>query len=147
MAVYSKLASAIYNDTMSGLRGMHSTPTMSIEQLEDDIVDERLQIIKEYSLKGVFPKNDLLLSLNCIEVDCESLDRCRCTVSACEEPVAHFQLPQVALDFGIDAIEYIGTTDRSSSFVTYTNPHLIKYNKYRKRANSKPFVFLDMTPN
>ena len=53
MGYYGKLASAIYNDVVSGLRGIHSGPTMSLEQLEDDIVDERLQIIKEYSLKGI----------------------------------------------------------------------------------------------
>jgi hypothetical protein len=53
---------------------MHGTATMSIEQLEDDIIDERLQIFKEYSLKGILPKNDLLFSLNCIDVDCKSLE-------------------------------------------------------------------------
>ena len=41
-----KLASAIYNDVMSGLAGITSAPTISMEQLEDDVVDERLQIIK-----------------------------------------------------------------------------------------------------
>ena len=44
-----KLASAIYNDIVGGLSGITSTPAISIEQLQDDIVDERLQIIKEYS--------------------------------------------------------------------------------------------------
>ena len=52
-----KLASAIYNDIMSGLAGITSTPSMSIDQLEDDIVDERLQIIKEYSLKNLIPSS------------------------------------------------------------------------------------------
>ena len=52
MGYYEKLSSAIYNDIMSGLRGYSSTPTMSLEQLEDDCVDERLQIIKEYFIKG-----------------------------------------------------------------------------------------------
>ena len=76
---YFKLASAIYNDVMSGLRGITSNLTMSLEQLEDDIIDERLQIIKEYSLKGLLPKKDLLLSINCINVDCNSLEKCPCT--------------------------------------------------------------------
>ena len=47
----NKLAYAIYNDIVSGLVGITSNPSLSIEQLEDDVVDERLQIIKEYSLK------------------------------------------------------------------------------------------------
>ena len=42
-----KLASSIYNDVMTGLIGITSTPNMSIEQLEDEIIDERLTIIKE----------------------------------------------------------------------------------------------------
>lgn len=149
MAVYEKLASAIYNDIVSGLRGYHQTPTLSIEQLEDDIVDERLLIMKEYSLKGILPRKDLLLSLNCIPVDCESLDRCRCKADASEddELVAHFEIPQIALDFGLDAIDYIGSTDRSTPFIIYTNSQALKYNKYRKRANKKPYVFIDFTPN
>ena len=36
------------SDIVTGLRGYSSTPALSLEQLEDDIVDERLQIIKEY---------------------------------------------------------------------------------------------------
>ena len=43
----SKLASAIYNDIVSGLAGITANPTISLEQLEDDIINERLQIIKE----------------------------------------------------------------------------------------------------
>ena len=72
--VFNKLASAIFNDVYGGLRGYSSNLSMSLEQLEDDIIDERLQIIKEYYLKGLVPKRDLLLSINCIELDCKSLD-------------------------------------------------------------------------
>ena len=41
MGYYEKLASAIYNDIMSGLRGYSSNPSMSLEKLEDDIIDEK----------------------------------------------------------------------------------------------------------
>ena len=61
-----KLASAIRNDVVAGLRGYHTNLSMSTEQLCQDIVDERLQILKEYSLKGVLPLRDLYLSINCI---------------------------------------------------------------------------------
>jgi hypothetical protein len=40
--ILSKLASAVRNDIVSGLRGYHHNMSMSIEQLEDDLVDERL---------------------------------------------------------------------------------------------------------
>ena len=37
-----KLASAIRNDVVAGLRGYHTNLSMSMEQLEQDIIDERL---------------------------------------------------------------------------------------------------------
>jgi hypothetical protein len=94
MSVYSKLASAIYNSVVDGLRGLHQTANISLEQLEDDVIDERLSIIKEYTLKGLIPKKELLLSINCIPVDCLSIDRCRCVPQNCQETeVAHFEIP------------------------------------------------------
>lgn len=89
-----KLASAIRNDIVSGLRGYHTNMSMSMEQLEQDIIDERLQILKEYSLKGVLPAKDLYLSINCIQVDCKDIERCRCNISDdCTTPTAHFEIP------------------------------------------------------
>ena len=93
MGYYFKLASAIYNDIVSGLRGYSSNPTISLEQLEDDIIDERLQIIKEYSMKGLIPKRDLLLSINCINVDCKDLENCTCSNSINGTPTFHFEIP------------------------------------------------------
>ena len=74
---------------MSGLRGFPANPTISLDQLEDDIVDERLQIIKEFALKGVIPKNDLLMSINCIPIDCKDIERC-CLGDEDTERLAHF---------------------------------------------------------
>jgi hypothetical protein len=119
----TKLAYAIFNDIVAGLVGITSTPTISIEQLEDDVVDERLQIIKEYSLKNLIPKKDLLMAINCVEVDCESLDKCTCLTNLdnCTNlsgplttPQAHFEIPQVINDFGEEAIEYVGAIDKSN---------------------------------
>jgi hypothetical protein len=50
-----KLASAIRNDIYSGLQGYHTNLSLNMDQLKDDIVDERLQIIKEFALKGMIP--------------------------------------------------------------------------------------------
>ena len=145
--IFEKLASAIYNDVVSGLRGFYSSPTMSLEQLEDDIVDERLQIIKEYSLKGILPKNDLLLSINCIDVDCKDLERCRCNSRGCDTPTAHFEIPQLLNDYGELAIDYIGTTDRQLPFIYYTSSSAWQYHQYRKRGKNLPYVWIDITPN
>lgn len=109
-----KLTSAIRNDIVAGLRGYHTNLSMSMEQLAQDIVDERLQILKEYSLKGILPVKDLYLSINCIPVDCKSMDRCRCSKEdLCgDSPVAHFEIPQILNDYGALSIDYIGSTDR-----------------------------------
>lgn len=147
MGYYTKPVSAIYNDVMSGLRGYSSNPTMSIEQLEDDYIDERLQVIKEYSLQGLLPVKDLLLSINCIKVDCESLERCRCDAELCTELVAHFEMPQLLNDFGELAIEYIGSTDRRNPFLVYTTHTSLLSQKYKKRGKKKPYVWIDTTPN
>ena len=43
----TKLASAIYNDVVAGLSGMNANPTISMQQLEDEVVETRQSIIKE----------------------------------------------------------------------------------------------------
>ena len=144
-----KLASAIRNDVIAGLRGYHTNLSMSTEQLCQDIVDERLQILKEYSLKGVLPLRDLYLSINCIQVDCKNIERCRCnTYDDCsEQPMAHFEIPQILNDYGNLSIDYIGSTDRRLPVVFYTSATAFRYHKYRKRGKNKPYVWIDTTPN
>lgn len=144
-----KLASAIRNDVVAGLRGYHTNLSMSTEQLCQDIVDERLQILKEYSLKGVLPLRDLYLSINCIQVDCKNIERCRCNTydSYSEQPMAHFEIPQILNDYGNLSIDYIGSTDRQLPFVFYTSATAFRYHKYRKRGKNKPYVWIDTTPN
>lgn len=144
-----KLASAIRNDVVSGLRGYHTNLSMSLEQLCQDIVDERLQILKEYSLKGILPLRDLYLSINCIPVDCKDIERCKCNIrDICSEPpIAHFEIPQVLGDYGDFAIDYIGSTDRQLPFIIYTSSTAFRYHKYRKRGKNRPYVWIDTTPN
>lgn len=139
----NKIASAIKNDLYSGLQGLQNNLSLSTEQLEDDIIDERLQIIKEYQLKGILPVQDLLLSINCIDVDCASLDKCKCT-SNVTPPMAHFQIPQI-IDTDTLSIQSI---DRQLNFrVSASIQNFDIYNKYRKRNKNVPFVFIDITPN
>ena len=145
-----KLADAVRNDVVAGLRGYHTNMSMSKEQLMQDIVDERLLIIKEYTLKGLLPAQDLMLSINCINVDCEDISKCKCNPSECGTPEAHFEIPQILLDWGASkAIKYIGSVDRQHSFLVYTSPidKIATYRKYRKRGKNKPWVYIDITPN
>lgn len=142
-----KLASAIRNDIYSGLQGYHTNLSLNMEQLKDDIVDERLQIIKEFALKGMIPYKDLLVALNCVEVDCKNIEKCRCT-DIYGTPTAHFEVPQIVNDFDDLAIDYIGTIDKETEFVYYTSLNNKRLHKYKRRANiQKPFVWIDVTPN
>ena len=145
-----KLADAVYNDIVSGLRGYHQNPSLSKEQLEQEIVEMRLAIIKEYFLKGILPIEDLLASLNCVPVDCDTLDKCSCGGISCSEPTAHFEIPQLLLDFGLKkTIKYIGSSDKKHPFLFYTSgiDKVGIYQKYRKRGKLKPWVYIDITPN
>lgn len=147
MAHYSKLASAVYNDIVGGLRGYTANPTMSLEQLEDDLQEMRLAIIKEYALKGILLKNDLLTSINCIPVDCKDIENCTCGSSIGEgTPTMHFEIPQLMTEFD-GGIEYIGSVDKQNPFVWYTSSNQLRYHKYRKRGKNKPYVYIDVTPN
>ena len=139
-----KLADAIYNDVVSGLQGYHHNPSISMEQLEDDVVDERLQILNEHFLKGNLPVKDLVTAINCIPVDCKDLERCRCRESIGTTPTAHFEMPQVFNN----SIEYIGSIDRQLPFLFYTSSYQWNfYHKFRKRGKNKPFVYVDTSPN
>lgn len=141
-----KLASAIRNDIYGGLKGFHSNLSISIEQLCQDIVDERLQVLKEYSLKGILPVKDLYISINCIPVDCKSLERCRC-INQYNTPNLHFEIPQILNDYGNLSIDYIGSVDRQLPFIVYTSSSIFRQHKYRKRGKNKPIVWIDTTPN
>jgi hypothetical protein len=93
------------------------------------------------------PIKDLLVAINCVDVDCESLERCKCKESTGDTLVAHFQIPQLIHDFGKQAIEYIGSTDRRNQFQVVTSLSELETRKYRKRGKNKPYVWIDFAPN
>lgn len=142
----NKLASAIHNNVVGGLSGYHTNFSISMEQLEDAVVNERLAIIKEYSNKGILSPEDLYVSINCITIDCKDIESCRCS-EECGTPTAHFQIPQVQLDLGTTAIKYLGSTDKTTQFIWYTSPISFKYHKYKKRGKTKPFIWINPSPN
>ena len=147
----TKLADAVINDIRGGLRGYNQNMSISKEQLEEEIVQYRLLVIKEYMMKGILPVQDLLTSINCIPIDCGDLEKCSCNFSGCgAEPQAHFQIPQLLFDYGLrKAVYYIGTTDKQTPFFVYTKPFDVmkSIQKYRKRGKDKPWVYIDVTPN
>lgn len=141
--VIERLASAIKNDVLGGLAGYHSNLSMSLEQLEDEIISTRLALIKEYQLKGILSKEELLEAVNCIPVDCKNIEKCsKCLDSSrFGTPTAHFEIPQIV------SIEYLGSVDKQLPFLYYTSINSMKAMKHRKRGKNKPMVWIDTTPN
>lgn len=142
-----KLASAIKNDIVSGLQGYHHNLSLNIYQLEDEIVQCRLSIINQLFRQGIAPIKDLLLSINCIKVDCKSLERCDCANNNGENKIAHFEIPQLVTEYGKNSIDYIGSIDRQHSFTVISSLSELKNIKYRKFGNKKPYVWIDYSPN
>lgn len=140
-----KLASQIHNDIVSGLRGYHHNLSINLNQLQDEIVACRLEIIHQYFLKGIFPIKDLIIAINCIDVNCKSLERCSCVDN--DGDVMHFEIPQLISYYGKKAIEYVGSTDRKNKFTIITSLSELENRKYKKRADKKPYVWIDYSPN
>lgn len=142
-----KLASQIKNDILSGLRGYHHNLALNMEQLEDEVVQTRLFVIRQQIASGMFPIRDLLVAINCVDVDCQSLERCKCNSDGCEQPVAHFQIPQIMSEFGQGSIDYIGSIDRRQRFNIISSLSEYQLRKYRRRGKNKPYVWIDYAPN
>lgn len=130
---------------MSGLRGSTVNLSFSLDQIEDAIIQERMAIIKEYSIKNLIPIKDLLVSIPCVNVDCKDIDRC-CNSDYTLDKIKHIEIPQVYNDFGSDSIQYIGSLDKMYPYTIYTTD-AFRYHKHRRRGSNKPFVWVDTTPN
>lgn len=145
-----QLTSAIYNNIVSGLKGTNANVPVTHEHIEDSIIAERLLLIKEYMVKGLVPRRDLLVSIPCITLNCYPIEKCPvtgfCSSVAAGTNYLHFEIPQVIHDFAEEAIEYIGSKDRMNPFKVYIDMSFA-YNKYRTRRSTRPYVWIDVTPN
>lgn len=143
----SQIASSVYNDVMSGLAGMNANPTMSLEQLEDEVASKRQVVIREMYTKGLIKKDDLMVAINCIPVDCEDPTKCTCNKLGTSRLVQHFEIPQLMEGLGHDALVFVGSADRSISYDVYYDKSLTDSHKYRRRGSNKPYVYIERTPN
>ena len=149
----NQIASAIINDLFSGnLVSLSNRALISQEQIEDECIEARSAIIKDWYLKNILNLGDMMVAINCIEVDCKDQNKCSCMSSLANAKMAkHFEIPQLMPGLGVDALAFVGSTDRSHAFKVYYNLEAIKYQqhyqKYRKRPNNKPFVYIEKTPN
>ena len=149
----NQIASAIINDLFSGnLVSLSNRAMISQEQIEDECIEARCAIIKDWYLKNMLNLGDMMVAINCVEVDCKDQNKCSCISSLANAKMAkHFEIPQLMPGLGVDALAFVGSTDRSNAFKIYYNLEAIKYQqhyqKYRKRPNNKPFVYIEKTPN
>ena len=149
----NQIASAIINDLFSGnLVSLSNRAMISQEQIEDECIETRCAIIKDWYLKNMLNLGDMMVAINCVEVDCKDQNKCSCMSSLANAKMAkHFEIPQLMPGLGVDALAFVGSTDRSHAFKVYYNLEAIKYQqhyqKYRKRSNNKPFVYIEKTPN
>jgi hypothetical protein len=144
-----KIVSSIYNDLQSGLAGFNANPTISFEQLSDEVTEKRQGVILDLFAKNLLKLEDLAVSLNCIDVDCENMVKCD---SCDKEPLAvknqaHFEIPQLISDYGKNSIRYIGSVDRKNNFTIITSLSELNNKKYRKVGKNKPYVWIDLAPN
>lgn len=144
MGFINREASAVVNDLLGGLENYSSTLNFSIQQIEDELVEERRGCIFKYYKQNLLPIKELSISLRCVTTDCETIDRC-CIGSDYDQKQLHFEIPPI-VDIP-EAIVYIGSTDLQTPFKVYTDPSLIKLHKYKTRGSDKPFVFIDTNLN
>ncbi len=146
------ISSAILNDLFSGnFVTPNNQSLLSVDQLEDEVIEERAAIIKELFLKGVLNKNDVLFALNCVPVDCKDQNKCKCMGLGITKNAKHFEIPQLMPGLGNEALVYVGSTDRTHSFKIFYNKEALDYykyfQKYSRNKKNKPFVYIERTPN
>ena len=91
----------------------------------------------------------MVTSINCLEVDCKSIENCNLcnpNLNIRETKIPHVEIPQIVTDLGVDAIQYFGTVDRNTPFKIYTDISY-QYHKYNRWLGRKPYIYIDTSPN
>lgn len=143
-----ELVSAIYNDLISGtMIPASNRQFISLDQIEDECIETRATIIREWYLKSLLTKGELAVALNCVEVDCKDQNKCVCKGIPNAKLAKHFEIPALAEGLGDEAITFIGSTDRDEYYKVYFTKEATRYHQYKKRAFNKPYVYIERTLN
>lgn len=129
-----QIASAIQNHIQAGLKGTTNEP-FQIEQIKDEILVERNAILKQMELSGKTNTDGMIVSINCIPVDCQDISLC-CGIETFDKKL-HFKIPKPS-SFVADPVKFVGTTDRSQSFRIVRGPTWKNaiYSRYGNRNNT-----------
>lgn len=141
-----QLSSIIYNNIVSGIEGSHIDLKFSLSQIEDDIINERLQIIKEYAIKGMLPSADLMIKLSNIKL----LDQPTSGIGSSDLNgfnIKTFEVPQIAFVYDKESIAYIGNDSGQDSFPFYIDRHAWVNHRYKRFIKQRPHVYVDLATN
>lgn len=139
-----QISSAILNNVYTGLAGINSNLKISIEQLQDECIAEKNQIMREFLLKGLLSLDELFLAIDCIEVNCDYMSKC-CELQTGERAL-HFEIPPIIYINGVDTIRFIGSIDRHTKYTVYTDESY-RFHKFKKRGAQTPYVYIDTAIN
>lgn len=140
-----QITSAVFNNVVSGLKGATANFPFSYEQVEDSIINERINVVKEFAIKGLLPFRDVSDRIGCIKLDCKSIDRC-CNSGVSEDNIKHFEIPQLLIDHNLQSNMYAGPADGSESYRIFTN-YSWRMNKHKVSKKQRPFVWIDPVVN
>lgn len=143
----NEIASAVYNDLFGGSMIPPSNRSLiSLEQLEDEVIEIRKSIIKEFYNRNLLSLHDISYTINCLEIDCEDMNRCPC--KALPEKIAqHFEIPKLVDGLGSASIIFIGSVDRTESYRVYSSLASANYQRYKRRNPDDPYVYIEKSPN
>ena len=146
----NKIVSAIINDLSGGSAGLNANPALNELQIEDEVVEKRITVIKELYHKGLLSKGDLAMSINCIPINCEdpaNCNNCGNNYYDSGQRQSHFEIPLLIDDLGSDSIIYIGSLDHNTPYTVYYSLDNARQHKYRRRGVDRPYVYINRTPN
>lgn len=146
----SKITSAIINDLYGGTAGLTANPSISYEQIEDEVVEKRIAVIKELYHKGLISKGDLAVSINCIPVECKDIAECNnCAgdyVSG-NKLEKWFEIPLLVDSLGTDSVIYLGSLDQATPYDVFFSLDNARSHQYRRRGANRPYIYINRTPN
>lgn len=135
-------AASIINNVLSGLRGITNDCPISQEQVEEEAVLERNQIIKEYLSKQIIQPSAVAQTLDSVKTDDMSLS----TTLNTDQLLKHVEIPKLFMDLQRSTMLYIGSSDKYDPYMVYFDESF-SYHKYRIRGSKMPYVYINPTPN
>lgn len=136
-------ATAIINNVLSGLDDVNNNCPISQEQVEEEVILERAQVIKEYLAKQLILPEVLAQTIHGIDIDQKPLQKFTKGVLKGE---SHFEIPKLILDLQQDTVLFMGTPDRRDPYFVYLDMSW-SYHEFRIRGSRMPYVYVDTTPN